>query len=59
MKDKAKKVEFEDLIMKVDLPFKPKNPHTNAFTFRDENGKRIITNGLNLIATSTIMTIQK
>jgi SAM-dependent methyltransferase len=59
LKHKVKKVEFEDLIMGVDLPFKPENPHSNAFTFRDENGKNIITNGLNLIATSTIMTIRR
>ena len=57
--NKAKKVEFEDLIMGVELPFKPDNPHTNVWTFRDENGRVLITNGMNLILNSTILTIQK
>jgi len=58
LKGKVKSVEFHEVVM-IDLPFDPDNPHMNEFTFRDTNGKNIITNGLNMIVTPTIMVIRK
>ena len=43
----------------VEIPYDSKTPSTFAFTFKDNNKKNIITNGLNLILNSTLLIIQK
>lgn len=59
LEGKVAEVEFEDLVMGVELLSNPDDPHTNVWTFRDEDGRVLITNGMNMILNSTIMTIRK
>jgi SAM-dependent methyltransferase len=56
----SKSVEywFEEIVMNVDLPRRIDSPHVDSFTFLDENGKRIITNGLNFITNRTMLVIK-
>ena len=44
--------------MNKDLSYQPNMP-INQWTFRDSEGKNIITNGTNLILNKTLLTIQK
>ncbi len=59
LKDKVESFEFEELPMSIEIPYNNKTPSTFAFTFKDKKGKNIITNGLNLILNSTLLTIKK
>jgi len=54
---KVSSIEFEDVTMNVDLPFNSNMPSWN-FTFRDANGKNIITNGQNIIVNKTMLMIK-
>jgi len=56
--DSVKSMEFEEMIMDLDLPLRPDQP-IRHFTFRDSMGRNIITNGLKLILNRTLMTINK
>ncbi len=56
---RVKSFEFKELPMGVEIPYDSKTPSTFAFTFKDNNKKNIITNGLNLILNSTLLIIQK
>ena len=51
-------IEFHEVIMDKDLPFNPDMP-INHFTFRDINGKNILTNGLNMITNRPMLIIKK
>ena len=55
---KVKKLDFLDVVMDKDIPFNPDMP-INQWTFRDSNGRNIITNGTNFILNKTLLTIQK
>lgn len=55
---RVQSIEFHDVIMDKDLPFNPDMP-INSFTFRDINGKNIITNGVNMILNKTMLIIKK
>ncbi len=55
---RVQSIEFHDIIMDKDLPLNPDMP-INSFTFRDANGKNIITNGLNMILNKTMLIIKK
>jgi SAM-dependent methyltransferase len=59
LKGKVSKVEFEDMIMGVEIPYDPGAPDINAFTFRDSAGKVMVTNGANILNNKTVMTIHK
>ena len=59
LKDKVKSFEFDELKMGAEISYNPNTPSTFAFTFKDQKGKNIITNGLNLILNSSLLTIQK
>ena len=59
LKDKVKSFEFDELPMETEISYDSKTPSTFAFTFKNKKGKNIITNGLNLILNSTLLTIQK
>ena len=48
LKDMAQSVEFLPFTLTVDQP--PKDDPSRSFTFKDENGKRMITNGLRILA---------
>jgi len=56
--DKVSFLEFTDVIMNKDLSYQANMP-INQWTFRDSEGKNIITNGTNLILNKTLLTIQK
>lgn len=51
-------IEFIDIIMDKDLPLNSEMP-INQSTFRDSNGRNIITNGVNMILNKTMMVIKK
>jgi hypothetical protein len=51
-------LEFHEIIMDKDLAFNPDMP-ISSYTFRDINGNNLITNGLNLILTKTMLIIKK
>jgi ubiquinone/menaquinone biosynthesis C-methylase UbiE len=51
-------IEFQDVNMDKDLPLNPDMP-INSFTFRDINGRNIITNGVNMILNRTMLIIKK
>ena len=55
---RVQSIEFHDIIMDKDLPYNPDMP-INSFTFRDINGRNIITNGVNMILNKTILIIKK
>lgn len=55
---RVQSIEFHDIIMDKDLPLNPDMP-INSFTFRDINGKNIITNGLNIILNRPMLIIKK
>jgi len=57
-KDKVKSLEFEEVIMDKDLYHKSDDP-IRQWTFRDSDGKNIITNGTNFILNKTLLTIKK
>lgn len=52
-------IEFEEVIMDMDLPFDPSKPAFATFTFRDADGKNIQTNGLNIIKNKHLMIVRK
>ena len=52
-----RQVEFEPITMGVDLPRNPDAPHINAWTFKDEHGRRHLTNGLNMILDDTLLVV--
>ena len=56
--NKVKKLDFLDVTMDKDLPYNQNMP-INQWTFRDSNGKNIITNGTNFILNKTLLMIEK
>ena len=56
--NKVQNIKFIDVIMDKDLSYNPKMP-INQWTFRDSNGKNIITNGTNVILNKTLLIITK
>src|SRR5262249_1259274 len=57
--DKSRSVEFYEVPMGIDLTRNSKNPHINAWTFKDESGRRHLTNGTHLILDDVLMVIRK
>ena len=55
----AHAAHFEPIVMGVDLPQRPDAPHANAWTFKDEDGGRHITSGLNLILDDTLLVVTR
>lgn len=55
---KIKSFTFNEIEMEADLE-KNKDLHIQQFTFRDQDGKNIITNGTNMILNKTMLIIQK
>jgi len=56
--NKVKFLEFEEVIMDKDLIFDENDP-IRQWTFRDSNGKNIITNGTNFILNKTLLIMKK
>lgn len=54
---KVESVDFTDMEMDLDMEPNP-DIHINRFTFRDANGRNMITNGTNMILNRTLMTIK-
>ncbi len=59
LEGKVASFEFEDMVMDKDIPFDPNKPGTFCFTFRDAEGRNLITNGLNIIINKTLLTIRR
>ncbi len=57
--NRVSSIDFEAMIMDVDLPRKEGAPDANTWTFRTDDGKNILTNGLNIIKNKTLMTLHK
>jgi len=57
-KDKVDKIEFIDVVMDKNINYNPNMP-INQWTFRDFDGKNIITNGTNVILNKTLLIIKK
>ena len=49
--------EFDDLPMGVDIPQRHDAPHTNVWTFKDENGGIHITNGTHMMMEKSLLTV--
>lgn len=52
-------VEFEEVVMGVELPRDPAKPHIDAWTFRDADGKIIITNGTRFMLNDVMLTVRR
>jgi len=59
LKKRVKSFKFDELPMNSEILYNKNTPSTFSFTFKDYKGKNIITNGLNLILNSTLLTIKK
>ncbi len=59
LEGKCRSVEFEDVVMGVELPRDESKPHINAWTFRDAEGRNLITNGTNMVLNDVMMVIRK
>ncbi|KAB2845990.1 MAG: class I SAM-dependent methyltransferase [Hyphomicrobiaceae bacterium] len=59
LKGKCKTVEFDDIVMGVDIPRSAAKPQTHVWTFRDAEGKNLITNGTNILLNASLMVIEK
>lgn len=57
LKGRCVDLDFEDIVMGVDLPRKPDAPHVNVWTFKDEHGRRIVTNGTQMMLNKTLLTV--
>jgi SAM-dependent methyltransferase len=53
---RCRSFEFDPLPM-IDLPRRPEAPHTNVWTFRDEHGRVITTNGTHLMLEKSLLTV--
>jgi SAM-dependent methyltransferase len=49
---------FEDVPMAVEIPRRPDAPHANVWTFRDEHGRVLVTNGTNMLLNKTLMIVR-
>ena len=52
-------VHFEPIVMGVDIPQHQDAPHANAWTFKDEQGCRHITSGLNMLLDDTLLVVTR
>jgi SAM-dependent methyltransferase len=51
--------EFEDVPMNVEIPRNPDAPHANVWTFKDEHGRTLVTNGTHMILNKSLLTVRK
>jgi len=58
LEGKVESVEFDEVVFDLDLPMNPAMP-INKWTFKNSQGKTLITNGTHLISNKTLMTIKK
>ena len=56
--DRCRSFDFEEIPMNVDIPRRPEAPAINVWTFRDERGRRILTNGTHMMLEKTLLTVQ-
>lgn len=57
LEGRCRSFEFEDIVMGVDIPRKPDAPHSNVWTFRDEDDRVVVTNGTHMILNKTLLTV--
>ena len=57
LEGRCQRFEFEEIIMNVEIPRNEAAPHTNVWTFKDEHGRIIITNGTNMIMDKSLLTV--
>ena len=58
LESEVEAMEFIEVRMDKDLPLNPEMP-INIFSFRDADGKNILTNGVNLILNKTMLVVKK
>jgi len=49
--------EFEDVPMNVEIPRREGAPHANVWTFKDEHGRVLVTNGTHMLLNKTLLTV--
>lgn len=54
---RCRRFEFEDVPMNVQIPQRPDAPHANVWTFRDEHGRVLVTNGTHMILNKALLTV--
>mgnify|MGYP002624876138 CR=1 FL=1 len=57
LEGRCRSFDFEPLPM-IDLPRRPGAPHTDVWTFRDEHGRVITTNGTHLMLEKSLLTVR-
>lgn len=57
LEGRCRSFDFEDIIMGVEIPRKPDALHSDVWTFKDEDGRVIITNGTRMILNKTLLTV--
>ena len=58
LRNKVADIKFENVDMDLDLNYNSEDP-IRQWTFRDDSGRNIITNGTNFILNKTLLTIKK
>lgn len=58
-KDKVSEIRFEDIIMNVYLPKDPNKPAVIHYTFKDAEGKNIVTNDFGIIFDNSLLIMKK
>jgi len=58
LQNECSSIDFEDIEM-VDIPKRANAPHVHVWTFKDETGRRHITNGLNLLLDGTLLVARR
>lgn len=57
LEGRCRSFEFEDVVMNVGIPRRPEAPHADVWTFKDEHGRNIITNGTNMMMNKSLLTV--
>lgn len=58
LSSKGAAFDYYEVPFNADLPKDPSKPPVSAWSFRDEAGKRLLTNGLGILVNTTMLTIR-
>ena len=59
LKARGTSFEFHEVPFNTDLAKDPSKPPVSAWSFRDESGKRLLTNGLGILVNTTMLVIRR
>jgi SAM-dependent methyltransferase len=59
LEGRCQRFEFEGVPMGVELPRHEGAPHGNVWTFKDEHGRNVITNGTRMMMEKSLLTVWK